>query len=391
MPATRDPRTPIHDVDWADGRITDAAIKYMRGHVGQPYPMPSWRRQVTAESIEHFALGLGDDNPLWWDGAYAEGSALGARTAPPCYLYNHIRAPRVRPDQGMSSVEQFLPGVLGILAGETWRWNRRVRVDERLRAEGCLIDVTVEEAKFGGRSVTQYERHQFLAEGDEVVAELDHVIKRYERGQTRSRKTYMDRPLASYSADDREGFERQYAAEADQRRGARTRYIEDLTVGDTLGPMLKGPLTLTNIVGFVLGAGSSFNPTNRMLRTFEKLHPGAMMIHPDNGTLDTVEAAHWDEGFARASGMPAAYDLGIARTSWFSHLVTDWMGDEGLLLELGTRMTRPNLLGDATWLTGKVSALDPASGVATLELTATNQLQETTATARADVRLPRRA
>jgi acyl dehydratase len=353
--------------------------------------MPSWRREVTADAVEHFALGLGDDNPLWWEAASAKSSAAGGRPAPPCYLYNHIRAPRVRPEQGMSSVEQFLPGVLGILAGETWRWRRRVRVGERIRAQGCLTDVTVEAAKFGDRSVTQYERHQFLTDGDEVVAELDHVIKRYERSQTRSRKTYMDRPLASYSAEDREAFDRHYAAEAALRRGGRTRYIEDLAIGDRLGPMLKGPLTLTNIVGFVLGAGSSFNPTNRMLRTFEKLHPGAMMIHPENGTLDTVEAAHWDEGFARASGMPAAYDLGIARTSWFSHLVTDWMGDDGFLLELGARMTRPNLLGDATWLTGKVAAVDLTSGVATLELTATNQLQETTATARADVQLPLRA
>ncbi|MDB5475768.1 MAG: hypothetical protein JWP49_1279 [Phenylobacterium sp.] len=378
------------EVDWEDGAITDDGIAAMRAQIGVSRPTPAWDRDVTLDGVEHFALGIGDDNPLWWDEAHALASRWQGRIAPPCYLYAHFNGPRLRPEDGDSSVETFLPGALGLLAGERWRWRRPARVGERIGADAALVEVTDQPSKFGGRSVAQVERTTLRSVTGEVVAEVDQTIRRFERRATRERRTYLDRPLAAYTAADRARFAAQYDREAEARRGARPRYVEDTPTGEILGPMLKGPLTFTNTVGFLLGIGCPNTPTNRMAAAFLRLHPAQKLVNPASGVADTLKASHFEPAIARAGGLPAGYDLGIARVSWFSHLITDWMGDDGFLEELDVRIRRPNFLGDVTWLAGSVDKRDLENGAVAVAAEATNQLGEVTATATARIILPRR-
>ncbi|MDB5471513.1 MAG: hypothetical protein JWR84_3073 [Caulobacter sp.] len=378
------------ELDWQNTKITDEGIDEIRANIGKRRVIPAWNRIVTREAIEHFALGVGDDNPLWWDDDHAAGTRWGGRVAPPCYLYSHTRGPRLRPEDGRQSVEVYLPGVLGIWAGEKWVWNRLPCENEIIRAESEMVEVLEHEGSFGGRSISHVERQYLLTDKDELVATVDHTIRRFDRSQTRARGAYLDRPLATYTAEDRARFEAQYEAEIGLRRGGTPRYIEDVKVGEKVGPMLKGPLTITNMIGFLLGGGSSLNITNRMLPTFLKMHPGSKMIHPETGIVETIEAPHWETAFARASGMPAGYDFGFQRISWLQHLITDWMGDAGFLKELEVQLRRPNILGDVTWLSGLVTDVDLAAGVATVAITATNQLDETTTRGLARVELPKR-
>ena len=381
----------MYDGDWHGAQITDAGIDAIRAAIGVRKAVPAWNRIVTAEGIEHFALGIGDDNPLWWDNARARDSRWRARVAPPCYLYSHTRGPKLRPEDGQGSVEEYLPGVLGIWAGEHWRWRRLPKEGDVIRAEAEMISVTVHEGRFGGRSVSHTERNYLLTEKDELVAEVDHVIRRFERSQTSARGAYLDRPLAIYTAEDRQRFEAQYEAEIEARSTAVQRYFEDVKVGDELGPILKGPLTLTNMIGFLLGGGSSLNPTNRMLHSFLKLHPASKMVNPETGIVDTIEGPHWEPAFARASGLPGGYDFGFQRISWLSHLLTDFVGDQGFLAEMEVQLLKPNIIGDVTWIGGRVTEIDEASGLVTIAVSATNQLNETTARATGKAQLPRKS
>ena len=370
-------------VDWQHGKITEAGLDRLRSAVGVRRPVASWNRTVTTEGIEHFALGIGDDNPLWWDDGYAAGSPWSGRIAPPCYLHSHLRGPKF--DGGdESSVAAYLPGVFALVSGERWRWMRPVRPGEQIRAEAGLAEVNIDEGAFGGLTVTHVERTYLLAAGDEVVAELDHIAKRFERGEARSRGAYASRSLATWTAEDIALFEQQYDGE--KRRGGDPRFADSVRAGDVLGPMLKGPLTLTNMIGFLLGVGSSNTPGNRMSHQFMQRHPGASLVHPDTGIPDTIEAAHWEPALAQASGLPGGYDYSRQRASWFSHLLTDWAGDHAFLQELEVRIRRPNILGDVTWLSGKVMAVE--GDVAVIALSAVNQLDEITATGSAKVRLP---
>jgi acyl dehydratase len=90
--------------------------------------------------------------------------------------------------------------------------------------------------------------------------------------------------------------------------------------------------------------------------------------------------------------VPAAYDYGPERVAWLGHLVTNWMGDGGLLARLTVQVRRHNLIGDTTWCRGTVSdrALVHDRGEVTLALAAINQRGETIAAGEAVVVLPRR-
>lgn len=383
--------TQPDDVDWENGKITDAGLAEMQAHIGRKEPVPAWNRTVTEDTIWHFASGVGDDNPLWWDEAYAANSVHGGMVAPPAYLYSHTSGPRITPAQGQSAVERFLPGVLGLWAGERWVWHRPVRVGERISAESALVQADLSEGgSFGGRSVTQTERIELKTADGELVAEIFHTIKRFERAAARDRSVYLDRPLGRYTEEDRNRFDAQYEAEVAQRRGAELRYIEDVAVGETLPPMLKGPLTVSVLVGFLMGWGSPLAPTNRLLSQQLKAHPSIKMVHPERGIAENFNAAHLDGAFARMSGLPDAYDYGCQRVCWLAHMLGDWMGDHGFLVELDSRIRRPNIMGDISWLAGEIVAVDVEQGLATVKLSITNQLGEVNTTGVGKVRLPRR-
>src|SRR5580765_5147238 len=79
--------------EWRSSQITHEMLERARARIGERRFAPGWNSVVTADTIRHFALGLGDDNPLYWDDDYAEQSPRQGLTAPACYLYSHINGP----------------------------------------------------------------------------------------------------------------------------------------------------------------------------------------------------------------------------------------------------------------------------------------------------------
>jgi acyl dehydratase len=284
-----------------------------------------------------------------------------------------------------------LPGVLGLWAGERWIWRRPVAVDETILAQGGMTEITLHEnGNFGGRSATQVSLVEYRTTSGELVAEKYSSIKRFERAEVRSRSKYLDRPLAHYTQEDRDRIEQHYRNEAKARRGAKPRYLEDARVGEKAPTMLKGPLTINNIIGFLLGQGSSFNAANRMLYTILDRTPGIRMINPESGVVDNWESPHWEPAFARASGYPGGYDFGCQRFTWMAHAITDWMGDHASLKEMDVRFLRPNIINDLTSINAEITHIDEKAGAVTLDVAASNQLDEVTARGRAVVALARK-
>ena len=178
------------------------------------------------------------------------------------------------------------------------------------------------------------------------------------------------------------------------RRGAHTLHGDDVHEGQPLPRLVKGPLTLTGVVGFVMGWGSPLCPTNRIASLYLAEHLGARLHDDRMNVHDTLEGPHWEPYLARKGGMGGSYDFGAQRVCWLAHLLTDWCGDDGFLSALEVRLRRPNLVGDTTWLDGEVSAVrEPEPGddgvLVDCSLRATNQRGEETATGTATVRLPR--
>ena len=174
-------------------------------------------------------------------------------------------------------------------------------------------------------------------------------------------------------------------------RGAIPRCWEDVEVGEALPEVVKGPLTVTSVVAFVQGWGSLYVRAHGLAFDLFERHP-ALAIPNAFGVPEPPERVHWDDALARAVGVPAAYDYGPERVAWLGHLVTNWMGDAGVLRRLSVQVRRHNLIGDTTWCRGTVTArtLVGDEGEVTLALAAVNQRGETIAAGQAVVALPRR-
>jgi len=157
--------------------------------------------------------------------------------------------------------------------------------------------------------------------------------------------------------------------------------------------IVRGPVTSEEMTLFT----GATRPVTSIGQFMAGVRDGSVagFIHPRTNTWETYAAGLIDDASAQQLGFPAAHDYGIDRIGQAASLVGNWMGDQGHLLSLTTRLHAPAMLGDATWFDGRVLAVEcsPASvqGEVTVALTAINQRGETTLSGEARVRLPMRS
>jgi acyl dehydratase len=353
--------------------ITPEAMGALRARIGQPVRRPEpYIEAATRDAIRHWAHGIGDRNPVWAE----------RRLAPPTILFAL--------DRVVSGYVGGLPGIHAMYAGTDFRWRRALREGERLVGHSTLLDLEEKTSTFARRAIKQTYRTTFVDETGEVAAEGDSWCFRTERDTARERAKYAARPPHVYGADDVARIREAYAHE--EIRGATPRVFEDVKVGDALPEVVKGPLTVTSIIAFVQGWGSLYVRAHGLAFDLFERHP-ALGIPNTFGVPEPPERVHWDEAFARAVGVPGAYDYGPERVAWMGHLVTNWMGDDGMLARLSVQVRRHNLIGDTTWCRGRVTAatLRDGRGEVTLDLQAVNQRGEVIARGEATVVLPHHA
>ena len=131
-------------------------------------------------------------------------------------------------------------------------------------------------------------------------------------------------------------------------------YWEDVEIGEKVGPMVKGPLTVRDIITFMMGAGSQFYKAHKNAYEWFKRHPGGLMFVKEVGERDIPELVHIFDAYAREIGVERAYDYGCQRMTWLCNLFTNWMGDDGFLWRMRGDLRTFNLVGDTTYYGGKV-------------------------------------
>lgn len=374
------------------GRIDEAGLAYGRQFLGVTRPLRPWNTLVTADTVWHFAMGMGDDNPLWNDREYAARTSWGGLVAPPTYLYSCTTGGPPPGVKDSADTDDLLPGVTAMWANDHWQWFAPTR-------EGMTLSATSELHAFDelpdtgrGPRVRQVDRHSFYGDGA-LLAICDKTIMRieptpFDPSVTTGPDPSYERPR--YTDAERAAIAAHYDAEAGHRRGAEPRPGGSVAVGDTLGRLAKGPLTVTNLVGWFLGQGSFICQTHRMQRAYIVEHPGAELIDESMNVEDVIEAPHFNRDLAAQIGMPDGYDIGGQRISWFAHLLTDWCGDDGVLTDMTVKLLRPNFLGDITWVEGSVAGVTrgEAGWLVDCTMTGTNQRGEVNAAGTATVLLP---
>lgn len=349
---------------------------------------------ATPDAIRNWALGMGDDNPLHIDEEYGPTTRWGAQIASPTFI-GHIKTPLLgdpMPKEIQAATRGLFRGIHVFVSGGTWDFYRPVFPGDRLYSFSGVESVETKPSEFGGRSVVQVSRSAIFNQCAEVVGEYRILTILTARKESRDRGKYADIESATYTDEDIERIDAIYAAET--VRGAEKRWWEDVSVGDELQPMVKGPLTVTEVIAFHAG-GYGFVPYG--LRSSRVGYKNRMRIKPfyiknELGVPDVAQRLHWDSAWAQAIGNPMAYDYGVMRQSWFQHQVSDWMGDDGCLLRLEDSIRKFNYQGDTQFLTGKVvdKRIDDDRRVVDIELKMVNQRDTETAFGTATVGLPSR-
>ncbi len=368
-------------------KITEQGLDDLRRRIGVKIgsTVEPWCHEATRDNIRHYAHGIGDDNPLWCDPDYAAKTQYGGIVALPSFLY--------ATDRIVSGYVGGLPGVHAMWSGADWSWHKPVRRNDEISTEVRLKDLTVHETRFAGRAVQQTYHVDFFNHQGDPIASADTWCFRTERNHAREKGTkYTEvkaRPPRRYTEDE---LAQAYQLYRDEPvRGASKRYWEDVTEGEALPVMFKGPMTVTGFIAYAQGWGGLYIRANKLAWKLIDAHPG-LGIANRFGIPDCPERVHWEEEFALEVGAPGAYDYGPERSSWLTHHLTNWMGDDGFLRRAHCKIRRHNPAGDMLFIKGKVKRKFVEDGRALVEIEqeARNQDDELSVLGSGIVELPRR-
>jgi len=383
-----------------DGSITDEGVARLRARIGvaEPHPQPPHYRCPGPDAFRHVAMAYGDDNPLWCDPSYGDTTRWGGPIAPPPLvggdtLIGEDEVDAVAPEHRELMKGDPLRGVHAFYSASAREWWSPLYPSSRVWRRNALVAVFDKPSEFAGRAVHEWTGQVFRAEDGPVLSAQYRLMIRTERTKARERKKYDAVELKPYSDEEIAAIDAQYAAEGP--RGAEPRWWEDVSEGDTVGPMVKGPLTVTDMICWHVGMGMGLYGVQPLRLGWRNRTRIPRFFHRDELNIpDVMQRVHWDPEFARRSGNPTTFDYGRMRETWLIHLCTDWMGDEGWLWKLDCEFRRFNYVGDTQWLRGTVVRKYVADGgrhAVDLDLTAVNQRGELTTPGHATVLLPSRS
>ena len=336
-----------------------------------------WNTDAHPDSVRHFCAGIGDDNPLFSDPEYGKRTRGGVGQAPGCFLYtidSTIVAPKLR-------------GIQWMYGGTRWEWYRPVRHGERVLTKVKLLDAVEKRGSKARAFIVQTGESLYFDEAGGLIARALGSTARTPRAKAEGGLRYEPRAAHRYSAAELDAIAADIAAE--EVRGPVPRVWRDVAVGDELRPVVKGPLTVTDMICWYGGAGHTYK-AHAMAEKHRRRHPADAFRNSETGAQDSAARGHTEERMARDVGMPGGYDVGPQRISWLGQLLTNWVGDDGFIRAMDVKLRRPNIFGDTSWCRGRVVDKRVQDGVhlVDLEIRVENQLHEVTAAGTATAELP---
>jgi acyl dehydratase len=332
------------------GKITDEEMARIAQRFAQWRTNVPWWRECTRDAFEHYALGVGNANPLYQDPEYAAKSRWQGSVAHPLFLDSFMR----RAGRGGGG----FPGVHATHASLFWEFFRPVRIGDRITQKSAMWEHYLMPSRFAGRMLDVVNRHVWVDETNgKLVANNWGLAKRWEREAARERRDTSG-PHAGWKRHVFTPEELQQLWEDYDKitiRGAEPRYWEDVQVGDKVDPYITMPYVGREIISYYMGTGAPFMMSNSIMYNYLKRHPGANVPDQDTQTPDVPERTHYDRDFARFAGFPDMYDVLQPRSGYGTTMITNWMGDDAFLRELSMLGRRPVAYGDVCWIHGQVT------------------------------------
>jgi len=384
------------------GTITEEALNALKSRIGvervrgarTPWQIEASR--WTRSAIRAQARACGDYNPLYWDEEYAKRSPYGTPVVPPGALYGI---------EQINAATDGMPGMHALFRGLTLEWYKPIVLGDILMGKAYLTNVQVKGSQLSGQAVIQeYDTYGYNEKG-ELIGKLFTSWSRHERQAAKGTQTtarQSTRPLARYTPEELERIRQAFKNQA-PRRGPEIRFWEDVKVGEELPYRLKGPTSQAQrMVGEggggrggafgEIGGTSDWGQLHAQVWKMYEKHPALPVIN-DQGIPEVPVAVHNSNDWSRKElGLPGGYDAGVQRIHWGVHLLTDWMGDHGFLRKITVKYPQTVIMGDTTWLKGKVidKRVEDGKHIVEIDYTHENQLGHTVTAGTAEVILPSR-
>jgi hypothetical protein len=382
------------------GQITDEGIARLRARVGipEPHPMPPQYTVPTVDTFRNVAVAYGDDNPLWCDPDHGAKSRWESVIAPPPLvggdtLVGEDEVTEVAAEHRELMKGDPLRGVHAFYSASAREWWAPMYPMHRVYRRNALVAALDKQSEFAGRAVHEWTAQVFRADDGTILSGQYRLMVRTEREKAREKKKYDTVALADYTDEQIDEIEAQY--ERERARGPEPRWWEDVEEGDDVGPMVKGPLTVTDMICWHAGMGMGLYGVKPLRLGYRNRRRIPRFFHRDPQNVpDVMQRVHWDPEFARRAGNPTTYDYGRMRETWLIHLCTDWMGDDAWLWKLDCEFRKFNFVGDTQWLRGTVVRKFLTAGdrpAVEVDLEAVSQRGELTTPGHATILLPSRA
>lgn len=352
-----------------DGFITAEALEKYKERVGMELHVGSvFNRQATLEAIQRFCDGIGEGNPLFRDIEYGGTSPWGSIIAPPSFVTS------VFPGW----ILQGLPGVHAFHISTDFIFYLPIRQNTLIVPKSQFTGYRSLQSRLGENTILEYQTARYCDEKGRVLAQAKVTGLRAERQAARNANIYKDLVLPH-------PWKQEALAELEERilseqcRGATPLYFEDVSVGDVLPTVNKGPLGLTDIIAYCVGASPVKLKAHGLALEEFRRHPTWGFRDSDSRALEPIFGVHYNQSATKAAGMPYPYDIGTQRHTWLIQMLTNWIGDYGWLKRCSAKYTGFVFFSDAVTLGGQVRRVyqdEQGFGCVDVITTAVNQRGE---------------
>ncbi len=340
--------------------------------IGRPLGGGQLKEPVTANDIRRWVQAMHNPNPIHYDDDAAAKSVFGKLTAPQsftiCCDVGHGAPP---------AIQGKIPGSHMLFGGdEWWFFGPRIEPGDKLHSERLAFDYKVTNTKFAGPTMFQRGDTTYVNQRGQIIAKQRSTSIRYLAANARkldSLKEFEQDP--EWTDEQITRIEDEKIAYYKTFRDHVRRTFAQVQDGEALPKGVLGPHSIATFTtewrAYIMTVwGASRQDLTWPTSTMEAGWLPQMSRDEERAKIDPAMAdgayagasrGHLDPKYARLIGMPRGYGYGASMGAWVIDYVTNWAGQNALLVHSAVQYRSPALTGDVTYLTGKVTARERAT------------------------------
>jgi acyl dehydratase len=335
--------------------------------IGRPLGGGQLKEPITVNDIRRWVQAMHNPNPIHYDEAVAAKSVFGRLVAPQsftiCCDVGHGAPP---------AIQGKIPGSHMLFGGdEWWFFGPRIEPGDKLHSERLAFDYKVTNTKFAGPTMFQRGDTTYVNQRGQIVAKQRSTSIRYLAANARkldSLKEFEQDP--DWTEEQITKIEDEKIAYYRTFRDHVRRTFAQVQDGEVLPRGVLGPHSIATFAtewrAYIMTVwGASEQDLTWPTSTMEAGWLPQMSRDEERAKIDPAMAdgayqgasrGHLDPKYARLIGMPRGYGYGASMGAWVIDYITNWAGQNALLVHSAVQYRSPAYTGDVTYLTGKVTA-----------------------------------